>query len=288
MNQFPKESTLKKIEQTIKASMTAIKNHVPGAGYVKIAEDIQWLTVFDRLLKDCIIVLDDIERKHNDLSISDLFGFLNEFTQEQHCKFILVLDKDKFKDESERELWETYKEKIIDEEVFMQTTPEESYDIASGTLSSEITLPLKEKLKESCVICNILDIRILGKIIQLLNFLVKNRSSYSSTLIEFIPSFVLLTAIHYHSFEKDIQYKTLFQLSPYHSPSGTGLTKVDQEFWTNLLSKLKIYHFGKFEKWLVNFLSGKTFDENEFVEIIKETNITKKQRETSELLYVRS
>jgi Cdc6-like AAA superfamily ATPase len=42
------------------------------------------------ILKDKVIVLDDIERKHANLSVDEVMGFIDEFTQQHGSRIILI------------------------------------------------------------------------------------------------------------------------------------------------------------------------------------------------------
>ncbi len=49
------------------------------------------------------------------------------------ARFVLVLNSDQL---DKRDVWEKLHEKVIDQELKLQTTPEDAFDIAAGLTSS--------------------------------------------------------------------------------------------------------------------------------------------------------
>ena len=72
------------------------------------------------LLRRKFIVIDDIERKREALSTDEVLGFIDDFVQNYGCRFLLILNSDKLSDAA---AWERYREKVIDEELRLETTP---------------------------------------------------------------------------------------------------------------------------------------------------------------------
>lgn len=63
-------------------------------------------------VKDCVIVVDDLERKNDNLSIDEIIGEISKLINEQKCKVILIGNVDKLN--SERNKYFTHIEKIVD------------------------------------------------------------------------------------------------------------------------------------------------------------------------------
>ncbi|GEP62094.1 hypothetical protein [Reyranella soli] len=66
------------------------------------------------LLKDRCIVIDDIERKHQNLSIDEILGFIDDCVQNHGCRILLILNSDQLED---KKLWEPLREKVIDQDI---------------------------------------------------------------------------------------------------------------------------------------------------------------------------
>ena len=60
------------------------------------------------ILKNKVIVLDDIERKHAKLNIDEVLGFIDELTQQHGARVVLILNSDQLTDKS---AWDTLREK---------------------------------------------------------------------------------------------------------------------------------------------------------------------------------
>ena len=99
-----------------------------------VLNDVALLAV-PTILKDRVIVLDDIERKHEKLSIDEVLGFIDEFTQQHGARFILIMNSDQL---VKKEIWETLREKVVDQELRLNTSPSEAFDIAAAMALSLI------------------------------------------------------------------------------------------------------------------------------------------------------
>lgn len=63
------------------------------------------------ILRKRVIVIDDIERKHAALSIDEVMGFIDEFTQVYGSRILLILNSDQLDDKA---MWDKLREKVID------------------------------------------------------------------------------------------------------------------------------------------------------------------------------
>lgn len=61
------------------------------------------------MLRNKVIVLDDIERKHAKLNVEEVMGFIDEFTQRHGARIVLILNSDQLAD---KEMWDTLREKV--------------------------------------------------------------------------------------------------------------------------------------------------------------------------------
>ena len=148
------------------------------------------------LLKDKVIVLDDIERKHEKLSIDEVLGFIDEFTQQHGARFVLILNSDQLDD---RKVWDTLREKIVDQEIRLNTSTNEAFDIAIGLAPS----PYADRIRAAAERCGLTNIRIIRKvIIKAVSRIFGNRTDLSDALLSrVVPSTVLLAGVHYKGIE---------------------------------------------------------------------------------------
>ena len=111
------------------------------------------------MLREKVIVIDDIERKREKLGNDEVLSFIGKYTQRHRTRFVLVLNSDQL---AKREVWDTLREKVIDQELKLLTTPEEAFSIAVGLFPSRHA----EAIKRASVACTLTNIRIIGKVIK--------------------------------------------------------------------------------------------------------------------------
>lgn len=216
------------------------------------------------LLTGQFLVIDDIERKHQALSIDEILGFIDDCVQNLTCRILLILNSDKLEDQ---ELWGRLREKVIDQELHLNTSPSEAFDIA---IESTPTL-YAAQIRPAVEACQITNIRIIRKIIRVVNRLLGNRADLSDVVLErVIPSTTLLGAIYYKGLDDgpDLDF-VLRQTDPFLSGSAwhtgnrdkeqTPETKA-QERWLLLLDKLSIRGTGDYENLVVDYLKSGLFE----------------------------
>lgn len=222
------------------------------------------------ILKDRVIVLDDIERKHDKLSVDEVMGFIDEFTQQHGARIILILNSDQLAD---RKLWDTLREKVIDQEVRLDTSPAEAFEIALGLVSS----PYADRVKKTVETCGITNIRIITKVIRAMNRILGKREDLSDdVLTRVIPSTVLLAAIHYKGIEDGPDFDFVLKVG---SPDGWGdwgkkAEELDEAGkrrakWRLQLQELGIIGCDEYEQLVVDFLKSGLFDVAEVAKIIE-------------------
>lgn len=217
------------------------------------------LVILPTLLKNKFLVIDDIERKHDKLHIDEILGFIDECVQVHKCRVLLVLNDDKLTD---KKIWEQFREKVIDQELRLDTSPAEAFGIAKGIIKTE----WEEALEKATVTCGVTNIRILCKIIRVANRLLEGHGILPAEVIEkVIPSVVLLSTIHFKSlpdaptFEYLLDYNgtvsaTLKAIRAQQGDQDESEDDAQHAQWDSLLSDLGIYSCGEFEKLVVEVL----------------------------------
>ncbi|HDS1733217.1 P-loop NTPase fold protein [Pseudomonas sp. BP8] len=223
------------------------------------------LLALPTLLKNKFLIIDDIERKHQKLSIDEILGFIDECVQTYGCRILVVLNDDKLKD---KEIWEQFREKVIDQELRLDTSPAEAFSIAQRIIYTDWA----DDLRPATVACGITNIRILCRIIRVANRLLEGHSELSQdVLTRVIPSIVLLSAIYY----KGLVNGPTFEYVLNHNAAVSAMTKAvrcqsgDQDEseddalqgqWDSLLRELKLYNGGEFEQLVVDVLQTGLLD----------------------------
>lgn len=220
------------------------------------------------ILKGKVIVLDDIERKHDGLSIDEVLGFIDEFIQLHGARFVLVLNTDQL---DNRKLWDTLREKVVDQELRLETSSAEAFAIASGLTPSLYSRAVGEAVEK----CGITNIRVIRKIIKAVNQMLGDRHDLSpAVLARAIPSIVLLAAINYRGIDDgpDFEYvlqsgrvKVLDEPDEEHDLSSD---KKQTAGWDLLLSELGIVASDDFELLVVEFMQSGMLDAAAVSEVI--------------------
>ncbi len=212
------------------------------------------------LLEDRVIVLDDIERKHDKLSVDEVMGFIDEFTQQHRARFILILNSDQLVD---RKLWDAFREKVIDQELRLKTSPGEAFDIAAELQPS----PYADRVKKIVQACGVTNIRIICKILKAANRILGERRDLSDhVLSRVLPSTVLLAAVHYKGIEDGPDFDFVLNVGkPNVEDRGKKVEELDEAGklrakWRMQLQELGIYACDEYERLVVDFLRSGLFD----------------------------
>jgi hypothetical protein len=210
------------------------------------------------MIKDRFIVIDDIERKHDRLTIDEILGFIDDAIQNLGCRILLVLNSDQLKD---KQLWDLFREKVIDQELCLDTSASEAFDIAVSLTPSTYSSYIKAAV-ESCRVTNI---RIVRKIIRVVNRLLANRGElHPDVLSRTVPSATLLSAIHYKGLEDGPDFDFVLQFNTFliarhtKDPNKKGdppsTEDKSRERWRLLLDSLGVRGVDEFEELVVDYL----------------------------------
>lgn len=210
-----------------------------------------------------VVVLDDIERKHAKLSVDEILGFIDEYTQQHDTRFVLILNDDKL-DDAGKAAWAMLREKVIDTEIRLITTPEESFEIART--QTRMRDDRVERTKAVVDTLSVDNIRVLRRIIRNVNRILPDRPLQPEILQRVIPSIALLTAIHYGALDDGPDIS--FVLNPRKFARGLlnfasgdqGSGDPKHAEWRVLLRDLKIADCDDFEDLVVAYLSDGQLD----------------------------
>lgn len=279
------------IKNLFRVGVNALSTHYKALAAIN---DLNVLLMAPVVLRDNVIVIDDIERKHEKLGIDEILGFIDEYSMQYGSRFVLLLNDDQLSiKEDQIKLWETFREKVIDQEIRLSTTSEEAFSIAISLVPSKYA----GSLKKAAVICGLTNIRIVTKVIRVANLILGERELEDAVLVRVIPSIVLFSAIHYRGLVDgpDFQY-ALNAGSPdwYSYAKDTNQEQSPQEKreagWKMLMQELEIYSCDDFEKQLVAFLESGLF-EAASIEAIIEQYVKEKEalqaRETANIFLKR-
>ncbi|MBN3846094.1 NTPase KAP [Paraburkholderia sp. Ac-20342] len=220
------------------------------------------------ILKDRVIVIDDIERKHERLSVDEVLGFVDEFTQQHGARIILILNSDEL---SDPDLWDTLREKVIDQEIRLDTSPAEAFDIAVSLVSSHYA----ERIRTTVEGCGVTNIRIISKIIRAVSRILGEQKNLSDdVLARVIPSTVLLSAIYYKGIDDGPDFDFVLNVDNRDwADWGKKEEELDEEGkrraqWRLKLRQLGIHGSDEYERLVVDYLKSGLFDVTEVTNLI--------------------
>lgn len=247
--------------------------------------DLNVLLMAPVVLKGKLIVIDDIERKHEKLGIDEVLGFIDEYSK-YGSRFVLVLNDDRLSSKGDQaKLWATFREKVIDQEIKLSTSADEAFSIAIGLVPSKYA----EALKRASIACGLTNIRIIVKVARVANQILAGRDLESAVQDRVIPSIVLFSAIHYRGLEDGPDFKFALNAG---NPDWTdyGRNKKEEptpeekreDGWRMLMHEMGILSCDEFEKGLVEFLESGLFDADSVEVIINRYVVEKDAMEARE------
>lgn len=219
------------------------------------------LLVAPAMLREKVIVLDDIERKHEKLSIDEVLGFIDEITKRYDSRVVIILNDDQL---DRRDAWDTLREKVIDQELRLTTSSSEAFAIGDALIPS----PWAVHTRPAIELCGVVNIRVVCKVIKAVHRILGNRQVLSDAVLSrVIPSTVLLASIHYKGIEEGPDFDfVLAQGGPTDWEAFLGMKGAETEVekreskWRILLHQLGIYSCDEFELLVVEFLQSGLFN----------------------------
>ena len=223
------------------------------------------------VLREKLIVLDDIERKHDKLNIEEVLGFIDEFTQRLGVRFLLVLNSDRL---TKRDVWDALREKVVEEELRLETSCDEALAIAIELSPSRWSSAIAVATRT----CSLTNIRIIRKVIKAVNTVIGDRDHISpAVMLRIVPSTVLLAAIHYKGIEDgpDFSYVLEFGsrknwMDEFKDPTSKKPSPEDAHpvRWRTLMTNLGINSSDEFELLVAEFLQSGLYDVSKVSAII--------------------
>lgn len=224
------------------------------------------------MMKGRFIVIDDIERKHEKLSIDEILGFIDDCVQNLECRILIILNSDQLVDKKH---WELFREKVIDQELRLETSSAEAFDIAVKLTPTDYATELKRAVEA----CKLVNIRIIRKVIKVSNRLLANRGKLAPGVVSrVVPSTTVLSAIHYKGlddgpdFEFVLKFESTFVAMMAREAEKKGESETPEakarERWRLLLDEVGFRGADEFEALVVDFLKSGLIDAGAIGKII--------------------
>lgn len=249
------------LKNFFRAGVTAASEHYKALAAIN---DLNVLLMAPVVLRNKLIVIDDIERKNEKLGIDEVLGFIDEYSKQHVTRFVLVLNDDQFSTkDDQKQLWATFREKIIDQEIKLSTSADEAFSIAIGLRPSKYA----GALHRSAITCALTNIRVIVKVIKVANQILADRDLEEAIQSRVVPSIVLFSAIHYRGIDDGPDFKFALNVGNFDWVSLAKdkdevptPDKERQEGWRMLMRELGIDACDEFEKQLVEFLESGLFE----------------------------
>ncbi|MBA1245472.1 P-loop NTPase fold protein [Pseudomonas japonica] len=251
-----------KFKEIFGAGGSAIKG-IAGKFIPGLAVDDLALLWLPKLLAKRLIVIDDIERKHKNLDIDEVLGFINEYSENHDARFLLLLNSDNLEDEA---IWRKLHEKVVDIEIVLKPNSEEAYDIAAA----DFKLPYTNQIKSVVASLGITNIRIIKRILRVFSELASPYGMLDEHIIDsIVGSTALLTAIHYRGISSKITMEYVLQYNSFQSIFSRKERSAEEQDWDNILEKLKIASADDYEEIVVSYLRSGIIDRSRLDKVIE-------------------
>ncbi|MEN3146672.1 hypothetical protein ABCW43_05115 [Neorhizobium sp. IRAMC:178] len=193
------------------------------------------------LISKQIICIDDLERKGEKLSSSDVLGYISNLKEERGCKVVILLNDEALKG-ADKLQFATYLEKVVDRNLLFAPTAEESAAIAIPQ-----TDDIANIVRQRCIQLGIDNIRVIGKIYGAVQQILPLLSAFSKETVEAIAAaMVVMGWVHHQpSSAPPIEFLKGFG-SRMWGRDEQKLTP-EEEAWDTLLSKFGFSHLDELD-----------------------------------------
>lgn len=249
-----------KVQKVLSALSWATAGLAQRFGGISV-EDIV-LTWLPDMLKGRLVVIDDVERKSSALGIDEFLGFIDEHAVSHDVRVLLLLNEDRLGESAE--LWAKLREKVIDAELVLNTTPREAFEIALGT--RDYKAGHVQAARAALQTLSITNIRVIKRVLNIVNRIFEDSGRPDDVAYErWVPSTVLMAAAHYRALEDPPTFEYLRGENSWERlfrAERDGQTPQHQR-WNQLLSTLQIRSADQFEDILEAFLKTGLMDGTE-------------------------
>ena len=222
-------------------------------------------TIAPYLLKDTLICLDDFERISHGVSVEEVLGFVSEVKQEKNCKVVLIFNEDHIQN---KEVYEKYKEKVIDIEIQFDPSSNEAVEHAPSNILSCV-----EPIKKRAIALDIKNIRILKRINTIVSLLYPEvQNLRPEVLDQTIHTVVLATwcALDTNENKPTLDFVRDANRYLYRSNQDEYKRKYPNfQQWEAVLEKFEFRYLDDLDKAIINVIQKGYVEETGFVEEAK-------------------
>jgi hypothetical protein len=282
---------LKGVGDTFKGSQKMDEDTSLSFGLGSISSILSILSSGD--FKNVIICIDDFERASSKIDFKDILGLISEFKEQKLCKVVMLFNEEELnkiaaiEDTKQKELFGTYKEKIIDIDCVFNSTSERSLDIILEKDNIKFT---KEQILPVLQRFNIINIRLLRKTILILDtfsFILDENFNWL-VINEFLEIAVSVLVIqNKYSFKQDDYIKIRQIVNGVNTNTSEKiklLKDITSEEFKDLDNLFIKFENNGIEEVVFSLITHNVFDKEYLKEILKERNNQLSIYETKKIL----
>lgn len=214
-------------------------------------------------VRDSIVCLDDFERLNTDrVSPEEVLGLISELKEEKRCKIVLIFNDNEIKF---GDIYRRYREKVIDIELLFAPTANEAAELALPA-----QLPQRDLIKKYCVSLGIKNIRILRRIVGLVQLIHAQIAHLHPMVMEQAAmTLVLLAWSHYDSDKRKptIDFILEWNRIVWGMKDANNLEEDQQRTeWSKVLREYGLLHMDEFDQSINEVVERGYFEETRFIE----------------------
>jgi hypothetical protein len=218
-----------------------------------------------------IICFDEFERLNlNKIELETLLGIISFFKENNSCKVVMIVNEKEFESKLDsnpilKEIYNKYKEKIVDYEFTLDPTFEENFAIASRALKLKDYEPILQKIVSELQVNNL---RVLNNMIRIIN------------------EFEFINNSDFNIFRKEVKEVFIEKLATLTLKKFQDPTKFKNENEKDLYEYvIEIKSVGYFENLIVRYLDSGFIDKKQLCNAFSLENKIFENREKRENLF---
>ena len=218
-----------------------------------------------------IICFDEFERLNlNKIELETLLGIISFFKENNSCKVVMIVNEKEFESKLDsnpnlKEIYNKYKEKIVDYEFTLNPTFEENFAIASRALKLKDYEPILQKIVSELRVNNL---RVLNNMIRIIN------------------EFEFINNSDFNIFRKEVKEVFIEKLATLTLKKFQDPTKFKNENEKDLYEYvIEIKSVGYFENLIVRYLDSGSIDKKQLYNAFSLENKIFENREKRENLF---
>lgn len=205
------------------------------------------------LIRNQIICIDDIERAGHGLDVADILGLVSSFRERRGCKVVLLLNEDGLGDQTPK--FREYLEKVVDQAIKFEPTPQESSTAALGADDKLAVL-----LAARTVALGIINIRVIRRIRRFLSYIEPLLANLHESVIETVVASIAL--LGWCVFEPKLapELERVRRFNQFSGLFGEDRRDIDEKKADLIIRDYGFQHFNELDAILLQGLQAGAFD----------------------------